>query len=231
MSDPIAGTIQVTQQEWEHIYGSHIQRVEEESGISPTGWRTAGRKTKDKPNGDDIGFWYAEGFAQVGQYVHWLETSGWRIHGYGGKPLVETEVTGELGGITVKAYLDAVLVRPDGALVVVDYKTGSRTPVGLLQLGTYRALLLQTVGIEVNLGAFYMTRKAELTEPERLDRFTPEYLGNVYSRLAQGIDNGVFLPHLGDHCRTCDVASACFARGGTDAYKFDPDHPNYRGEQ
>lgn len=231
MSEPIAGTIQVSRTEWEHIFGTHISRAEEQSGVSPTQWRTAGRKTKDKPNGDDLGFWYGEGFNQATAYAHWLETSGWRVHGHNGTPLVEVEVSGELGGVTIKAFLDAVLASPGGALVLTDYKTGSRTPVGLLQLGTYRALLLQTVGIEVNLGSFYMTRKGEMTEPESLTRFTPEYLGGIYSRLAQGIEGGIFLPHLGDHCRTCDVSSACFARGGTDAYKFDPDHPHYKEKE
>lgn len=230
MPDPIAGTIQVSRQEWEHIYGSHVSRVEEESGIGHTAWRTAGRKTKEKPNGDDVSFWFDEGFSQVRAYAHWLETSGWSVHGHGGNPLVETEVSGELGGVLVKAYLDAVLRSPADDLVLTDYKTGSRTPIGLLQLGTYRALLLQTTGLEVNLGSFFMTRKGEMTEPEDLRRFTPEYLGRVFARLAQGIEAGIFLPHLGDHCRTCDVASSCFARGGIDAYKFDPDHPNYKKE-
>lgn len=231
MSEPIAGTSHVTRAEWDHIFGTHVSRTEEESGVATVLWRTAGRKTKDKPNGDDLEFWYAEGYRQVADYAHWLNTSGWSIYAHGGNPLIEAEVSGDLGGVHIKAFLDAVLVRPTGELVVTDYKTGSRTPIGLLQLGTYRALLLQTLGLEVNLGSFYMTRKGEMTEPEDLRRFTPEYLGKLFARLAIGIEGGVFLPHLGDHCRTCDVASSCAAKGGTDAYRFDPDHPHYKKKE
>ena len=50
------------------------------------------------------------------------------------------------GTVPVKMALDRIMQLPDGELVVLDLKTGSRTPSTTLQLGFY------SVGIEPYFG-------------------------------------------------------------------------------
>ena len=223
--EPIAGSVQ---EMWGEIVQSHTDRMVAEFNTPIEGFKISGRKTEAKPNREDYDWWMIEGLQQVNAFLEWLGTSGWGIYAVEDQvPMVEFNATGILGGVEVKAFIDSLMVNPDGELVVVDFKTGSRTPQEL-QLGVYSALLQQRMGLHVDKGAYYMTRKAEMSEQFDLRRYTPEFFGTVFGQFAAAKELGLFIPSIGDHCKwACDVSHACAAVGGVDAYKFDPLHPSY----
>lgn len=188
-------------------------------------WRKAGRTTRDKPNGEDLDFWKEAGFAQLENYVTWLKGTGWKIATIGGQAAIELEVRAEFGGVEILAYPDCLYETPD--LLLVDYKTGSRTPTSWMQLCLYAQAIERAFGVRPKLGAYFMTRKGELSAPEPLDRYHDGYFDILFSQLAEARGDGPFLPNLQDHCRTCDVSHACYAYGGPNAALYDPDHPQF----
>lgn len=221
--------VEVLRKDWLEHYDQALAEMVEEFGKPASTWKAGGRKTAEKPNGEDTDWWRINGLLQAAQYANWLATSGWQVFHLGDTAMVEANVTGELGGVEVRAYLDSLLVNPDGELVIVDYKTGTKIPPPV-QLGNYRALLMSTVGLTVDSGAFFMSRKAEMTEPFDLRRFTPELVGSLMSDFDRSRSAGIFLPKPGDACHICDVKAACYVVGGALAYRYDPLHPQYAPE-
>lgn len=213
---------------WRRCWDEEMQRELQFTSIPPEQWRVGGRVSKDKPNKEDLTWWFAEGERQCVAYQTWLRSSEWTIAMINDTPACEIEVNGDFGGVMVKGYLDAVLQHVDsGDLLMVDYKSGSKVPASPAQLAQYAATLRRTLGIDIAYGAYYMTRKGELTDPIGLARFTPELFDRQFGQFRTALEAGIFLPHPGDACFTCDVKSSCFAVGGTDAWLYDPDHPQY----
>jgi putative RecB family exonuclease len=225
--DMMAGSIQSM---WGEIVESHAQRMIKEFDTDIDQFKVSGRKTEAKPNREDFDWWMIEGLQQVNAFLEWLAISGWSVYEVENQiPMVEFNASGILGGIEVKAFIDSVMVNPDGELVVVDFKTGSRTPQEL-QLGVYSALLEQRMGLHVDKGAYYMTRKADMSEQFDLRRYTPEFFGTVFQQFSAAKELGLYIPSVGDHCKyACDVSDACATVGGTQAYLYDPLHPAYQG--
>lgn len=190
-------------------------------------WRKAGRPTRDKPNAEDLQWWYETGLSQLEAYAEWLDKTGWTPVVIDGVPAIELELVAEFGGVQVKGYLDCAYDMGTGEILLVDYKTGSRTPATFMQLGLYASMLEIRTGVRPQLGAYYMTRKGQLSPTESLDRYSIEWLNRIMPRLARGIEYGIFVPNLGDYCGRCDVQQYCYAAGGDLAQHFDPDHPQY----
>lgn len=213
---------------FERNYSTMTDKMVQESGIEVGQWRAAGRVSKDKPNKEDWHWWRGEGVRQAMIYRDWLRSSGWSVLTHDGVLLAEFETTAEFGGMPVKGFLDSVMVSPDGEMFVNDYKSGTRIPGSKFQLGLYRAALKRTLDLDVDLGMYFMTRKAEATEPFDLRRFTPEYFDKIFSMAKVAMDNDVFIPNPGDACRMCDVSDHCYAVGGALAWQSDPDHPQYQ---
>lgn len=227
MSDLIAGSVQAA---WGEAWERHKAAMMERTDVPIDQWKTAGRKTEEKPRGEDAEWWEIEGFRQVMAYLEWYASSDWQIYKVEGViPMVEMDISHNLGGVVVKAFIDALMVHPETReLVVVDYKTGSKQPQAT-QLGVYRALLMEKMGLKVNKGAYFLTRKGHMSELIDLTRYTPAMFANVFSGFATAKDLNLYLPNVGDHCRwRCDVSNACAIVGGVDAYKYDPLHPAYR---
>lgn len=215
---------------WRHVLAEEVERVSQYSDIPTNQWRHAGRKTKDKPNGEDLSWWAEAGAQQLQGYADWLASTTWTFAEFNGEPLIEANISGQIGDHFVKGFLDAVM--HDGErYILVDYKSGSRTPFGLMQLGCYRVMLRNLTGIDATHGSFFMTRKSEMTEPAELHKYTDEYVGRIFNQFNLAVENEVFLPNEGSHCWSCDVRSACYVQGGVDAWKFDPDHPSYNLQQ
>lgn len=223
----IASTQQDIPTMWANCLAEEVERVQGLNPDTPTDhWRKAGRTTKEKPNGEDLTWWMEEGQRQLDTYAKWLSETNWEFVEFNGEPLIEFNVSGNLGDNYTKGFIDSVMTDGENTMLV-DYKSGSRTPFGLMQLGVYRILLRNLTGVDATHGVFWMTRKGEPTDPAPLDRYTNDYVVNLFSQFHAAVDNQVFIPKEGSHCWSCDVRSACYIQGGVDSYLYDPDHPKY----
>lgn len=209
-------------------FDAFVENQIAESGIPMDQWRVAGRATKEKPNKEDFNWWRFEGARQAQEYKTWLRLSDWKIFVNEGKGMAEFETTATFGGMEVKGFADALMVSPDGELVIVDFKSGTRVPSNKFQLGLYTAAIERALNIPVSKGAYMMTRKTEMTDLFDLSRFTPRYFDNVFSMAKIALENDVYIPNPGDACNMCDVSDYCYSVGGALAWMYDPDHPQYQ---
>lgn len=207
------------------------QEEAEKTGIGPELWRAGGRPTKAWPNREDRAWWVHHGPGMVDKYVHWREDMldrGWRLwETPAGLPAIELELMAVFGDVPVKMGIDRVFVSPAGELAVIDLKSGARKPDSNLQLGFYACGMELVLGIRPTYGGYYMARTAELTELVPLDIYSVEQLTGELATFSRAIDNEVFIPNRGSHCKACGVARACSAVGGAEAHLFDPLHPDY----
>jgi hypothetical protein len=217
---------------WNEAWARVYDRILSETTVPVDQWRKAGRESKEKPNREDLSWWFEEGRRQTHVYALWLNHCGWKIAEANGLPAIELDVTADYGdGVEVKGFADAVFVTADGEHVVVDFKSGTRTPSSLTQLALYAVSLSKTAGLQIDKGAFYMTRKGELTAPENLSRFNLAWFDRVFTNLGKAIDQDLFIPNVGEQCFMCEVRQSCYAGGGIDAYLFDPDHPQFSAQK
>lgn len=214
--------------EWDRCWNTALDNAKESSSVHPSQWRRAGRVSKEKPEREDLDWWYRDGYRQCADYMRWLPASGMKIFAINDTPFSEAEVSANFGEVLVKGFLDCVYITPDGEVLLVDFKSGTRKPSSVLQLAQYALALEKTIGVRPSVGAFFMTRATELTDPADLTRYTDAYFTKQFELTAKMISEGIFLANVGDGCRTCDVSSSCFANGGVDAWKFDPDSPHYQ---
>lgn len=212
---------------WLDSFQSHVATTKANSGTDPRGWAKAGRATKDKPDGENLDWWEVEGLRQLEAYASWLDTTDWVFVDFDGIPGIEFPIDVAFGSQRVRGFIDAIMVTPEGQMVVIDHKTGSRTPDSLLQVGLYAAALEVMGYPRPALGCFWMTRKGIHTDPESLERYTPKFWEDMFSMFHRGLQADVFIPNVGSHCNTCSVRDACAAVGGVDAWKFDRMHPAY----
>src|ERR1044072_2211359 len=96
----------------------------------------------------------------------------------------ERSATSPIGGVTVKGYVDRVFHAPPfetverQQLVIVDLKTGSRTPDSDLPLRFYACLIEAALGIRPQFGGYYKARDGQVKLPlVDLDHFSVELLG------------------------------------------------------
>lgn len=227
-------TWQYTREDWENedieAYRSQCQDKftdEFEAGLDElrkrhpdeSTWRVAGRATKEKPNKEDVTVWRGLGRELIGKYLDWRVSTVdiWEIATVNGAPGIEVEVTSPLGGVPMKGYVDRLLrAKDDGRLVVSDLKTGTRVPSSPMQLATYSVQLEELMGEPVLWGAFYMARSGTLTPPINLSTFTKDNLGAQYQMLDAGINAGIFLANIDDHCKFCGVRKFCIYQGGNE---------------
>jgi putative RecB family exonuclease len=163
--------------------------------------------------------------------------------GLGGAPAIELDVSTYLPGCDreVKAFVDRIFWDSlTEQYVGVDFKSGSSMGKED-QFGTYRACLMEELGVAVDRWATFRVRdntgrrngKAPGLYPHErtLEHWTPEYAGHLMAQVSRGIDAEVFPPRLDGHCTAfCDVQAACYAAGGELADRYDPDAPGYHPE-
>ncbi len=75
-----------------------------------------------------------------------------------------------LAGQVVRGRIDAVYAEPDGAFLIVDWKTNRRATADPLQLAIYRLAWAELAGVPVEQvrAAFFYVRTGELVEPTGL---------------------------------------------------------------
>jgi RecB family exonuclease len=204
---------------WEDVFEVNFEtELDALRAVEPdqTRWRTGGRKTKDRPNGEDVEWWRQAGRDMIRTYVAWrLRTSDTlHIAAVKGAAGVEVEVTTSFGGVPVRGFVDRLFLDTQtGAYLVVDYKTGANPPKAQLQLGQYSVQLEAMIGAPVRWGAYYDARKGELSKPFDLSGYTPERLGYIYGGLDTSIRSNIFLPNM-TQCFSCGMRDACVFQGG-----------------
>jgi len=201
--------------EWEEIFQSQIEQIQKRTDVPLAQWKTVGRKTKANPNGEDLAFWKADGLRQVEMYGQWLAKSGWQIATMpDGQPGIEWKAETTFGGAPVRAIVDAIY-KVGNDLVVIDYKTGSRTPFGMIQMGLYASAIERVYGVRPKFGAFYMTRKGELSDLTDLSTWSMDYFDYGFAAMNAAIDTGFFPPNVTDACSYCSFADYCIAVNGS----------------
>jgi putative RecB family exonuclease len=184
-------------------------------------FRAGGKKTTAYPNKEDARWWLDNGPKMLDFWVQFRETSGYTIYELpDGAKAVETELNTEVGGVSMKGFLDRLMVSPEGELIVVDIKTSSKAPVTYTQLGTYAILTEKTMGIRPVKGAYWMARTGELTEPVELDHYTEGRLATHVKGFKIAVDNNIFIPQPGFMCGTCSVNHACYAVKGKNSHLY-----------
>ena len=216
---------------WVEVFAKHVELAESRTGVAAQEWRIGGRRTKANPDGEDLDFWRAEGLRQVHDYLEWFEKSGWLIATMpDGKPGIEWEAEVSFGGRPVKLIVDAIY-QAGSSLVVVDYKTGARSPYGMLQAGLYASAIERVYGVRPKWGAFYMTRKAALSDLVDLSPWSMEFFDYEFGALNAFIDTGYFPPNVGDHCGWCSFADYCVAVNGPKSSEFPLAIPTQKGKR
>jgi putative RecB family exonuclease len=184
-------------------------------------FRAGGKKSTAYPNKEDARWWLDNGPKMLDFWVQFRDTSGYTIYELpDGAKAVETELNTEVGGVSMKGFLDRLMVSPEGELIVVDIKTSSKAPVTYTQLGTYAILTEKTMGIRPVKGAYWMARTGELTEPVELDHYTEGRLATHVKGFKIAVDNNIFIPQPGFMCGTCSVNHACYAVKGKNSHLY-----------
>lgn len=206
---------------WADVWSRTISRVEAASGVPCEEWRTGGRRTKALPEGESLDFWQSEGLQQVEKYIDWYHNSGWRIATMpDGKPGIEWEAEVWFAESKVRLIVDAVY-EVAGDLVVVDYKTGSRSPsTGPIQMGLYASAIEKFYGVRPRWGAIYMSRKGALDDLMDLSPWGIDFFEYQFGAMQAYIDTGFFPPNVGDHCGYCSFTEYCAAVGGSKSSEF-----------
>lgn len=188
-------------------------------GWAPEDWKKYGRRTIEKPNGEDV-----EWFREVGIPNALRAYQAWRL---GAPDLVIADVPGFGPGIEVPfhyyigdqlvvGFIDRIFTSQTiGGYFPLDIKSG-RKPETDEQLGLYGAALHKALGWNIEWGYYLYALKtgtAKLTAPIMLSHWTDEKLRQVYEPANKLIEYGLFIPHPGASCMHCDVAESCeFAR-------------------
>ncbi len=203
--------------QWSDTFDQEIQRLIDETGVSPEQWKTAGRKTQKLPVGEDIAWWKGEGLGQIVAYESWLAQSNLRIATMpDNKPAVEWGMTGKFreDGVSVQMHVDVIFEAGPGRYMIVDNKTGSRIPASHGQLALYAALIQAHTDIRPEIGAYYMTRQGILTDPESLTPWGIDYWDKITTQVRAAQENDVFVPNVGWQCNGCGVKQFCSAMNG-----------------
>lgn len=183
--------------------------VEFNSGVDPSVWRAGGRASKQYPDKEDSVWWLENGPLMVDAWVKWRVGSGWEIAEFSGQPSIEIGFDFMVNDeFAVQMYLDRLMVNEHGELVIVDLKSGSRTPSSPLQLAMYAYGCEKILGVRPKWGTFWKAREgvtSQLVDLDTLPSDRVEYIVSGFDKLRK---QGVFLPNF-DECGWCGFNQVC----------------------
>ena len=208
-------SLQSTQSEfldktWLDAFNHEKERQESSTGLETATWRSGGRATKANPDKEN-GVWCIEqGRCMLQKWADWRTGShGWQLWSDGnGVPAIEIGMSPVLGGVTVQMHIDRVMVTPEGELIILDLKTGARTPSSDLQLAFYAAGMEKTFGIRPKYGTYWMAREGMTTPLVDLDFYSMEMIEQMVSDFDKARQAHLFIPNL-NHCKMCDLTTQC----------------------
>lgn len=166
---------------------------------------------------EDLGAWLAQARSLLTQYFH-MENPA-RLEPAEREVLVETELA---SGVLLRGYLDRVDVAPNGAVRVVDYKTGKApssrfVDEALFQMRFYALMLWRLRGtVPARLQLVYLGSGQTLThDPVEEELLALEAdLDGLWETIAATARTGDFQPRKTRLCDWCSFRSLCPAFGG-----------------
>jgi putative RecB family exonuclease len=125
--------------------------------------------------------------------------------------------------LLLRGFVDRIDVASDGAIRVVDYKSGNSPGVGfegkaLFQMRFYALVLWRTRGVVPKLLQLIYLGDGQLVsyEPDEDDlRATERLVEAVWRAIRLARETGEFLPHRSWACGWCSFQSLCPEFGGT----------------
>ena len=171
--------------------------------------RAGGRSTKEFPNKEDQGWWLQHGPPMVDRWIEWRSNSGWDFWVTpDGQPAIELGLMVDMADVPVKMGIDRVMVTPEGKIVVLDLKSGSRTPQSDLQLAFYAAGLDLVYGIRPSHGTYWMARTGMTGSMISLDSMPTHKIVDMVKMFDTTRRAGLFLPNF-KHCTLCSFQAVC----------------------
>jgi hypothetical protein len=205
--------------QWQNIWVNELVSLERRSGVPVDDWTVGGRKSREKPEGENAAWWQAEGLRQAEAYIEWLANTGWSIATLpDGRPGIEWDAVVDFGGRPVKAIIDAVFTNGED-LIVVDYKTGRKRQQPP-QLGLYASIIERTQGVRPKWGGYYMSRDAKVDDLFDLSTWSMDFYDYSFGVMNIAVNTGMFVPNVSDHCSWCGVRDYCVAQGGSKSSSF-----------
>lgn len=188
-------------------FEAELAKAEEESWLDRSQFKTSGRKTKDRPNGEDIAYWRDVLGPQMCELFLAQDWDGWQV-----ATDLPPDSTGNTIGLEYhleipgwQGYVDRIDKDANGNLRAVDFKTGQRFYPSTQ--GEEYQVAGRIAGLPVWYFAYYLARKGTLeTKMSTWDVNTFE----EYQALQRhGIETGFFPPNPGEHCGWCSYAPHC----------------------
>jgi len=192
--------------------------------LIPEAWR----ELQEEPGIEEL---FAEG-GDAGPLDAWLASAGRlvetyfaledprRIQPHGREELVEVTLP---DGLLLRGFVDRIDVAPNGAIRVVDYKTGAMPreafeAKALFQMKFYALVLWRTRGVVASqLKLLYLGDGDTLTyapDEEELLRFE-RTLQAIWTAIERAVATGDFRPNKSRLCDWCDHQALCPSFGGT----------------
>jgi hypothetical protein len=187
----------------------HDAWIKEIDGLDFTKARVAGRATKINPGRENGEWWYEQGSKWTDDYITWRKNNpDWKIWTTPqGVKAIELELNPNIAGVPVKMFIDRIF-EVNGKLVIVDLKTSRTRPQSDLQLGFYKVGVEMMLGVEVNLGNYWMSRESGTGEMIDLSRYTKDTLEYFVEGFDKARKAGIFLPNL-QSCSYCGLTEHC----------------------
>jgi hypothetical protein len=204
---------------WEDAWTIGVEEIKQLHGDSYnlSDLRQSVRTTKANPDGENATWWFENGQKFVESWINWREGSGWKLWTTPERqPAIEMKLEIKTGGIWMQGGVDRVFVTPDGELVILDLKTGMRSPQSDLQLSIYACMMERAIGVRPSWGTYWMARQGTTTPPVNLESMTLQKLDELVALFEKARKEKIFLPNF-DGCKMCSVIDFCYWKNGNNS--------------
>lgn len=201
------------------------ETITENPTVGPDRWRAA------KKGSEGYDWWRINGVDMVRRWIvrlAWLYEQGWTIATFDGKPAIELDCPMWINSVKVENILDLVMTRADGALLIIDMKSGTSAPDSTAQLGQYSHALDRHLGdgtagrIRELYGAYWLARTDMLSPVDVTKSDTATDLRELHpwseieyliTTMHTAESQGLYLPNKSKSdrfgCGSCGVAGLC----------------------